>query len=241
MINRTPSRSQSQSTLNESSNETTQETNIEDIVVIDSDINLKNTCSISLSNEDGTSQTIPIGEPWYQSNDNPMQCLAPLKQKCCEQIDLQDGEEGCMVDFTGMSFQNISDWKNECLAQFQEKTTIDIEKLGIVSDVFSGDWIVEEENGNVVDQENIFHIEFTDKTIQVKKNNTIHGIYDLKRLTINPNAFVQGDSMSASGTNTTFIMETVIQNGEEQFVIKIIQTPQNGEEDQLTTFTLNKI
>jgi hypothetical protein len=68
--------------------------------------NQKLPCKIRTS--DGTIVEIP--EPWYQDPANPMQCYAPSKQKCCNQV-----LQGCMQNFQNYNLNKINAWKRNCL------------------------------------------------------------------------------------------------------------------------------
>lgn len=200
----------------------------------------KNSCIISVSNEDGTKEKIPIGGEWYQSQDNPLQCFAPVDQKCCEQVDLPSGEEGCMADFTGYTPSSINSWKNECLTV---GSIIDMDKLGILSSHFSGDWVVEQKNGSPTNEDIVFNMSIQNTqpaNLKINKNGSMFGMYIIEHITINPTKHLQASYTSGAGTKTDIIIENASDNTNANSVLRIVQSTPNAEQNHLTTYLLSK-
>lgn len=208
----------------------------------------RNSCSItfpSTKNSDGTGtagETVVIGEPWYQDQNNPMRCFAPVNQKCCEQVDLPGGEEGCMIDFTGYTPASLRDWVTSCIRD--ENAELDIDKLGLLSSHFSGEWNVYEKNNSPVSFK--FDIQTDSDLLKVKEISNdpnsafLEGIYKIKYITVNPKKEIESEYKSdTSGRTTTFIIKEA-PNG-EAIVSKIVTSYVNNEEsNDLTTYNLRK-
>lgn len=197
----------------------------------------RNSCivSVPISSDSPEKKKIPIGEPWYQNPNNPMQCFATVNQKCCTQTDLPNGEEGCMMDFKGYTPAGIRQWSNQCL---QDSSIIDIDKLGILNTNFSGSWNAYEKDGKPISQEaQMFNVQINDTNLTIKENDSVFGMYKIVHITINPTKHIQGDYTSPSGTVTNFILED---DGEGKAIARIVETPGGSDQGQLTTYKLEK-
>lgn len=167
----------------------------------------KKPCDIKLSESE---DIVQIGDPWYLSNVNPNQCFAPANQKCCDQIELENGVEGCMVDFTGFTSSSLEQWKKDCM---NVNPILDLEKLEILSSYFSGSWIevVNEGgnggnggNGSVKENGKMFDISISEQMLIVGIKN-----YKIDRISVNPEKTIHGFFTSPSETMNEISLESI--------------------------------
>lgn len=196
--------------------------------------NAKQPCTIKFLKDDKTETAVTIGDPWYLDLNNSKRCFAPAGQKCCDQTNLPSGEEGCFVDFTGSDEIKILNWKNVCTTT---RGPLDVDKLGILSKQFSGDWLVESKDNTPSKDDIQFTLSISGNNLTLKRDNALYGVYNIVQISVNPKKQIQARTVSETGTKT----DITVEDDKSGMIMRIIDTLANSNTPRLTTYNLIKI